>query len=233
MFTVDPAVINTTTQLHNTQQFIVDCVSTIFKSTTELNTSRVTVVLSGTSTRVVVDSLMMNDNSKAAIMASVVNNLVTMTVNTPSGPGVSNLGLDYVYDEVAQYSVSVNRTIGVVIRPTVMVIASGNVNVSSNASVLSKSLVTQTGAVIYAIAVGNGTVENSNTLTGLASIASGPIESHTFICSRASDLVSIPRVLQEPLRQGKLQGSSVELTSLASFFLSNLLLTIFKDPKSQ
>ena len=203
MFTVDPAVINTTTQLHNTQQFIVDIVSTIFKSTTELNTSRVTVVISGTSTHVVVDSLMMNDSSKAAIMASVVNNLVTMTMNTPSGPGVSNLGLDYVYDEVAQYSVSVNRTNGVVIRPTVMVIASGNVNVSSNASVLSKSLVTQTGAVIYAIAVGNGTAENSNSLTGLASIASGPIESHTFICSRASDLVSIPRVLQDHLQRGK------------------------------
>ena len=178
-----------------------------------MNASRVTVVMSGTSSRVVVDSVMMNDSSKAAIVASIVNNVV-VTATVQSGFELGNdLGLDFVYEDFAQNSQSVDRTIEITTRPTVIVLAGGDVDVSSNATVFSKSLVEQNGAMIYTVAVGvdqGGDFQQS--LSALSAIASQPVESHALVCSSTRQLSSTPAVLRDSLQQG--------LVLVFSFYLS-------------
>ena len=167
-----------------------------------MNASRVTVVMSGTSSRVVVDSVMMNDSSKAAIVASIVNNVVAVT-NIQSGIEV-DLGLDYVYEEVMLYSRGVNTVNGTINRPTVIVLAGGDVDVSSNATVFSKALVEENGAMIYTIAVGDypGSGSQQGSLD-ISTIASQPVESHAFVCLGTGQLSSIPPILHSSLQQGK------------------------------
>ena len=207
IFTIDPVIIQVPNQLIDTEQFIIDFVSTSVKFTPDdgMNTSRVTLVLSSSPARVILDSALLNDTSKTILVTSIVNSLAIVGNNVSSGVARGNdLALGFVQQEIVEQHVNVTTDLAPIARPTVVVLAGIGAEISSNVSSVARSLSYGYGADIFTITVGVNAVEESQTVAVLASIASQPTESRTFVCVSSRDLLTIPSVLQDTLQQGQL-----------------------------